>query len=209
MQPILSIPNSQTTIWMNKKTVGITIGVIVLIFGLLLITGQRSFVSLDENVNNKWGEMQNAYQRRADLIPSLVNVVKGSTDFERNTLVALTEARAKAAQVNVSNPEFSSYQQQEQAQAAVTTNMNRVIAVVENYPDLKSTNQFRTLQTQLEGTERRIKFARKDFNESVMEYNKKARSFPWNLVAKVLGYQAKDGFKADAGTQNVPEVQFK
>lgn len=194
---------------MNKKTLGITIAVLAVVIGLLFISGQRSFVGLEEKVNNKWAETQNAYQRRADLIPSLVNVVKGSTDFEKNTLVELTEARAKAAQVNVTNADFGNYQQQEQAQAAVTNNMNKVIAVIEKYPDLKATNQFRTLQTQLEGTERRIKFARKDFNEAVMDYNRKVRSFPWNLVAKVLGYKAKDGFKADAGTQNAPEVQFK
>lgn len=195
---------------MNKKRAGITIGAIVVIFGILLISGQRSFVTLEEAVNNKWSGVQNAYQRRSDLIPNLVSVVKGGTDFERNTLVDLTEARAKAAQVNVSSEvDFNSYQQQEQAQAAVTTNMNKVIAVVENYPDLKATNQFRTLQAQLEGTERRVKFARKDFNETIMAYNKKVRSFPWNLVGKVLGYKPKDGFKADAGTQNAPEVQFK
>jgi LemA protein len=194
---------------MNKKSIGIIIGAIAAIFGILLITGQRSFVTLEEDVNNKWSGVQNAYQRRSDLIPNLVNVVKGGTDYEKNTLIQLTEARAKAASVNVSNIDFDSYQQQEQAQAAVTNNMNRVIAVVENYPDLKGTNQFRTLQAQLEGTERRIKLARKDFNEAIMKYNKKVRSFPWNVVGNIIGYKAKDGFKADAGAENAPEVQFK
>lgn len=195
---------------MNKKTLAITIAALVVVFGILLISGQRSFVTLEEAVNNKWSGVQNAYQRRSDLIPSLVNVVKGGTDFEKNTLVELTEARAKASQVNVSSEvDYSSYQQQEQAQAAVTTSMNKVIAVVENYPDLKGANQFRTLQAQLEGTERRVKFARKDFNETIMAYNKKVRSFPWNLVGSVLGYKPKEGFKADAGAQSAPEVQFK
>ena len=193
---------------MNKKKIGLAALAFAALVAILFIVGQRSFVTLDEKVSNKWNEMQNAYQRRADLIPSLVNVVKGSTDYERNTLVALTEARVKAGQLQLSKPDYSSFQQQEQAQGAVTNNMNKVIAVVEKYPDLKSTNQFRTLQTQLEGTERRIKFARKDFNQAIMEYNTRARSFPWNIVGSLLGYPVKQGFNADSGAGAAPEVTF-
>ena len=193
---------------MNTKKIGLIALVAGAIIALLFYFGYNSFVKLDEEVNNKWAEIQNSYQRRTDLIPSLVNVVKGSTEYEKNVLKELTEARSKAGQVNTSVISHDAYQQQETAQGNITANLNKVIAVVENYPDLQSTNQFKTLQSQLEGTERRIKFARKDFNTAVMEYNKKVRSFPWNMVGGVLGFKIKDGFTADAGTQNAPEVKF-
>jgi len=193
---------------MNKKKIGIAIAAIVVIIVIVIGTGYNSFVKLDENVKARWGEVQNTYQRRSDLIPSLIGIVKGSTEFERNTLKEIVEARAKAGQLAVAEPTFEGYQQQENAQGAVTNNLNKVIAVVEKYPDLQSNNQFKSLQVQLEGTERRIKFARKDFNEAVMDYNKKARSFPWNMVGGLLGFKAKSGFSADAGSQNVPEVKF-
>ena len=193
---------------MNKKTIGrIAIAVVALLL-LFFVIGYNAFVKLDEKVKVQWSEIQNAYQRRADLIPSIVNVVKGSTEYERTTLQQLTEARARAASTNVSAASYNAYQQQEAAQANVTNNLNRVIAVVEKYPDLQSTKQFKTLQAQLEGTERRIKFARKDFNEAVYSYNIRRRAFPWNIVGSVFGFQQKEGFTADQGTQNAPEVQF-
>ena len=194
---------------MNKKKIGV---IAVAALALLLLVGgigYNAFVKLDEEVKVKWSEIQNAYQRRADLIPSVVNVVKGSTEYERTTLQQLTEARAKAAATNTGTVNYDTYQQQEAAQAVVTNNLNRVIAVVEKYPDLQSTNQFKTLQAQLEGTERRIKFARKDFNEAVYTYNVKRRTFPWNIVGSVLGFKQKEGFTAAQGTQNAPEVKFQ
>jgi len=194
---------------MKQNKTGLIAIIVVAIIALVFYFNYNAFVKLDENVKVKWNEIQNTYQRRTDLIPSLVNVVKGSTDFERTTLKQLAEARAKASQVNTSNVNYETYQQQEAAQGNVTTNMNKIIAVVENYPDLQSTNQFKTLQAQLEGTERRIKFARKDFNEAVASYNKKVRSFPGNLVSGVLGFKVKDGFKSDAGAEAAPEVKFK
>ena len=193
---------------MNKKKIGLIALVAGAIIALVFYFGYNSFVKLDENVKVKWAEIQNAYQRRTDLIPSLVNVVKGSTDYEKTTLQQVTEARAKTGQVNTTTISHDAYQQQEAAQGNLTNNLNRVIVVVENYPELKSTNQFKTLQAQLEGTERRIKFARKDFNVAIMDYNGKARSFPWNMIGSVLGFKPKDGFTADAGTQNAPGVKF-
>ena len=193
---------------MNKKTLGriavAVVALLLLVFGI----GYNAFVKLDEKVKVQWSEIQNAYQRRADLIPSVVNVVKGSTEYERTTLQQLTEARAGAASTNTGAVSYDAYQQQEAAQANVTNNLNRVIAVVEKYPDLQSTNQFKTLQAQLEGTERRIKFARKDFNEAVYAYNVKRRAFPWNFVGSVFGFQQKEGFSADQSNQNAPEVKF-
>jgi len=193
---------------MNKKTIGIGIAALVIIIVIVIGVGYNSFVKLDENVKNKWSEVQSNYQRRQDLVPSLVGIVKGGTDYERKTLVDVTEARAKAGQVNVAEPTFEGYQQKEKVEGNLTTNLNKVIAVVEKYPDLQSNNQFKTLQVQLEGTERRIKFARKDFNEAVMGYNNKARSFPWNIVGGLLGFKPKAGFSADGGAQNAPEVIF-
>jgi LemA protein len=193
---------------MNKKKIGFIAVAVLALLLLVFGTGYNAFVKLDTNVNFQWSEIQNAYQRRADLIPSLVNVVKGSTEYERTTLQQLTEARARAAATNVNTVSYNTYQQQEAAQANVTNNLNKVIAVVEKYPELQSTNQFKTLQAQLEGTERRIKFARKDFNEAVYAYNVKRRTFPWNMVGSVFGFKQKEGFTAAAGTQNAPEVRF-
>ncbi len=193
---------------MNTKKIGLIALVLGAIIALTFYFGYNFFVKLDEEVKVKWAEIQNAYQRRNDLIPSLVNVVKGSTDYEKETLNKLIEARSKAGQVSVTGIDYNGYQQQEAAQANLTNNLNKVIAVVENYPNLQSTKEFTTLQTQLEGTERRIKFARKDFNEAIRAYNTKARVFPWNMVGSILGFKPKDGFKADAGTQDAPEVKF-
>jgi LemA protein len=193
---------------MNRKRIGVIAAAIVVIILLFFGIGYNSFVNLDSKVNFTWSEIQNAYQRRADLIPNIVKVVKGSTEYERTTLQQLTEARAKAASTNTATVNYNTYQQQETAQADVTNNLNRVIAVVEKYPELQSTNQFKTLQAQLEGTERRIKFARKDFNDAVYSYNVKRRTFPWNIVGSVLGFKQKEGFTAAQGTQNAPEVKF-
>ena len=193
---------------MNQKKIGLIALILGAIIALTFYFGYNSFVKLDEEVKVKWAEIQNTYQRRNDLIPSLVAVVKGSTDFEKTTLQQIAEARSKVGQVSVTGIDYNGFEQQEAAQANLTNNLNRVIAVVENYPDLQSTKEFATLQTQLEGTERRIKFARKDFNEAIRAYNSKARSFPWNMVGIVLGFKPKDGFKADAGAENVPEVKF-
>ncbi len=193
---------------MNTKKIGLIALVLGAIIALTFYFGYNAFVKLDEEVKVKWAEVQSSYQRRTDLIPSLVNVVKGSTDYEKETLRQVTEARSKAGQLSVTGIDYDGYQQQEAVQANLTNNLNRVIAVVEKYPELQSTNQFKTLQAQLEGTERRIKFARKDFNEAIRVYNSKARSFPWNIVGSVLGFKPKDGFKADAGAETVQEVKF-
>lgn len=194
---------------MNKKKIGVISIAILALLILLFGVGYNAFVKLDEKVKVQWSEIQNAYQRRADLIPSVVNVVKGSTEYERTTLQQLTEARTRAASASAGTVSYNAYRQQETAQADVTNNLNRVIAVVEKYPDLQSTNQFKTLQAQLEGTERRIKFARKDFNEAIFAYNKKRRALPWNMVGSLFGFKVKEGFTADPGTQNAPEVKFQ
>ncbi len=189
-------------------------GIILLLIFVVLVSylgiTYNGLVKSDESVKKTWSDIQSAYQRRIDLIPSLVSVVKGSSDFEQQTLVNLMEARAKAQQttLNAGVVSAESYKAQENAQAEVVQNFNKVIARAEKYPDLKSTKSYLYLQTQLEGTERRIKVSRNDFNSSVAVYNKKVRQFPSSLVAKIFGFKEREGFTSDAGSENPPEVKF-
>lgn len=195
------------------NTSGKKIGLIALIiFALLAIfffTSYNSLVGKQENVTKTWNNVQSDYQRRLDLIPNLVGAVKASSDYEKETLTKLIETRAKAAQVNVTgSPTYDAYKKSEEANAAVVASANQVIAVIEKYPDLKSTNSFVRLQDQLIGTERRIKFSRKDFNEAVMSYNTTVRKFPVNIAASLFGFKAKEGFEADMGADKAPEINF-
>ncbi|WP_370450910.1 LemA family protein [Olivibacter sp. XZL3] len=188
------------------------------IFGLvgLLATlslsscGYNSMVKLDENVQSKWAEVENAYQRRADLIPNLVNTVKGAANFEQQTLTNVVEARAKATSINIdpSNLTPEAIKQFEDAQGALTGSLSRLMAVAENYPELKATENFQGLQAQLEGTENRIAVARRGFNEATQQYNSTIRSFPNNLMAGIFGFKAKGYFTAQAGADKAPEVKF-
>lgn len=194
----------------KKKYTGAIIGAIVLLLLIWLISSYNGLVKKDEKVMLQWNEVQNAYQRRMDLIPNLVNVVKGATDFEQGALVAVTEARAKAGSIQVSatTPEAQAYLEQAAAQDALAAAANRLIIAVEKYPELKGAEAFLGLQTQLERTELRIKIARKDFNESIATYNQSVRSFPTKLIAGLLGFSAKEGFKADAGADKATEIKF-
>lgn len=187
----------------------IVISILVILSIYIGVTYNR-LVKQDENVKLNWGNLQNSYQRRLDLTPNLVSVVKASSEYEKQTLVQLTEARSKAAQIATTANSVSpaNYNAQEQAQGEVVNSINRVIAVIEKYPDLKTTKSFVYLQSQLEGTERRIKTSRNDFNLSVAEYNKMVRSFPSNIAASIFGFASKEGFKSDAGSENAPEVKF-
>lgn len=183
---------------------------IVLVIGIFLFTTYNSLVKKEESVKRDWGNLNTTYQRRTDLIPSLVAVVKGASEYEKNVLTQVTEARAKATNLSFSGTgNFQDYQQQEQAQANLATSVNRAIVVMENYPTIKGTKNFSLLQSQLEGTERRIKVARKDFNASVAEYNNSVRQFPGNIAAGMFGFKPRDGFQADAGADNAPEINFK
>jgi LemA protein len=176
---------------------------------IFFYTTYNSLVGKQENVTKTWNNVQSDYQRRLDLIPNLVNTVKASSDYEKETLTKLIEARAKAAQVNVTgSPTYDNYKKTEEANGEVAASANRVIAVIEKYPDIKTANSFVRLQDQLVGTERRIKFSRKDFNEAVMGYNTAVRSFPGNITAKLFGFTIKEGFTADMGTDKAPEINF-
>lgn len=189
---------------------GYIIGAIVIIVGIFFIINYNGLVKKEEQVKLQWNEVQNVYQRRSDFIPNIVNIVKGQTDFERTTLVQVTEARAKASAVTVSanNLTAESYNLQNAAQDGLAAATNRLLITVEKYPDLKGAAAFKGLQTQLEGTERRIKVARKDFNVAIQDYNSSVRSFPTKIVAGLFGFKAKDGFQSDAGANKAVEIKF-
>ncbi len=172
--------------------------------------GYNTMVQLDENVKAKWGQVENAYQRRADLIPNLVNTVKGAANFEQETLTQVVEARAKATSVNVDADNLTpeNIAQFQQAQGALSQSLGRLLATVEAYPDIKSNQNFLQLQAQLEGTENRISVERRAFIEATQAYNSEIRQFPNNLMAGMFGFKPKGTFTAEAGADQAPEVQF-
>ncbi|THH37940.1 LemA family protein [Neolewinella litorea] len=190
-----------------------TLALIVGILGILLIGGCTSyngFVNAEEDVERVWSDVETQYQRRSDLIPNLVNTVKGAAEFERGTLEAVTEARAKATSINIDadnlTPEM--LEQFQAAQAQISSGLGRLLATAEAYPQLQSNQQFQALQDELAGTENRIAVARSRFNEEATEYNKQIRRFPGALFASVFGFDEKPQFQAEAGAQNAPTVEF-
>lgn len=174
--------------------------------------GYNKLQGLDEDVKGAWAEVQNQYQRRADLVPSLVNTVKGAAKFEQDTLQQVIQARSAATSVKLdanalNNPE--TFRKFEQAQSQLSSALSRLLVVVERYPDLKANQNFQNLQAQLEGTENRIAVARKRYIERVATYNTAVRSFPQNLTAKyLLGLEVRPTFSADEAAQKPPEVKF-
>ena len=193
---------------MNKRLSGIIIGAIVVIATIWLITTYNELVKKQEKVSLQWNEVQNAYQRRLDLIPNLVNVVKGGADFEQTTLQKIAAARAKAQSLSVTNVTAENVSNVTAAQNELAQEAMRLVEIIEKYPDLKGAKAFLDLQAQLEGTERRIKFARKDFNEAIQDYNSRVKTFPTKLVAGILGFSVKEGFVADAGAEKAVEIKF-
>mgnify|MGYP003525555001 FL=1 len=194
----------------KNRTGGFIIGGIILVIGIFLITTYNGLVKKDEKVKLQANEVQNAYQRRLDLIPNIVNVVKGVSEFEQTTLEKITEARSKAASVNINTAAVSAdeFNKQAAAQDELAAVTNNLIIRIEKYPTLKGTAAYSGLQTQLEGTERRIKVARKDFNEAINSYNSTVRSFPAKLVAGMFGFTEKKGFQSDAGADKSIEIKF-
>lgn len=194
----------------NRKA-GYIVGAILVLIGIYMIVAYNSLVKKEVNVQTKWAEVQATYQRRLDLIPSLVSTVKGVSGFEEETLVKITEARSKAGNIGLTTTEATAdnIRQQQQAQDSLAIATNRMIVRIEDYPALKGTAAYSGLQTQLEGTERRIKIARNDFNAAVNGYNQSVRSFPGNLVAGLFGFKAKEGFQAAAGADKAVEIKFR
>ena len=196
---------------MNTKSLTL----IIILAAVLLIGGcgcssYNSLVQQDETVKNTWNNVQSDYQRRADLIPNLVNTVKGEANFEQTTLTNVIEARAKAisTKIDPSNLTPEKMQEFQQNQGQLSQALGRLLVVSEQYPTLRANDAFRGLQSQLEGTENRIKVARNDFNSAVATYNVKVRTFPTNIFAGVLGFKPKAGFTAEVGSEKAPEVKF-
>jgi LemA protein len=193
------------------KNIGliIVLGVLVIV-GFMGCNGYNSLVKQDENVKKAWGNVQTEYQNRNDLVNNLVNTVKGAANFEQKTLTDVIEARAKATSVNVNAENLTPEKLAEfqQAQGQLSGALSRLLVTVEQYPQLKATENFTKLQGQLEGIENGIKNSRKIFNDAVNDYNTKVRSFPMNILGGMFGFKAKDGFKADPGAEKAPEVKF-
>jgi LemA protein len=192
----------------QKRYLGYIVGVAIVLLGLYVIVAYNSLVKKEEEMQRTWNEVQSTYQRRLDLIPNLVNVVKGMSTFEQTTLTKIAEARSKAMAVTGGEISAENYKNQSHLQDTLAAASNRLIAVIEKYPVLKGTDAYRGLQTQLEGTERRIAVARKDFNTAVADYNMTIRKAENNIVANLFGFKEKQGFQADAGAEKSIEIKF-
>jgi len=184
--------------------------VVLAILALLSLWGSYNrLVQLDEAVKSAWAQVENVYQRRADLIPNLVETVKGARDFEKETLTAVVEARAKVGQLQFGGvPTPQQFAEFQKAQDQLSSALSRLLVVVERYPELRATEAFRDLQVQLEGTENRIAVERKRFNEAAQAYNTYRRRFPQLLVANFLGFAERPYFQAAPGTEQPPQVKF-
>lgn len=196
---------------MNRKWLvpGI-IGAVILILILIVVGGYNSLVSQREDVRKSLANVQTQYQRRADLVPNLVNTVKGAANFQKETLTDVVNARAKATSITIdpSKATPQQLQQYEQSQGDLSQALGRLLAVSENYPQLTATQNFQDLQTQLEGTENRIAVARKDYNDIAAGYNAKVQHFPTNITAGIFGFDTFPYFQADQGAQTAPKVNF-
>ncbi|SFE63917.1 LemA family protein [Thermophagus xiamenensis] len=182
----------------------------VITFPLLTSCGYNRMVELEESIDAQWSQVENVYQRRADLIPNLVNTVKGYASHEQETLQAVIEARSKATSINLSAGELNeqTLKNFQQAQEGLSSAISRLMVVVERYPDLKANQNFLDLQAQLEGTENRIAVERRKFNEATRAYNTYIRKFPKNIIAGIFNFEPRPYFEADEGASKAPEVQF-
>ena len=197
---------------------GCLISIIIVAFLALVILSivlwgtkvYNGMVTMQESVTSQWGNVETSYQRRSDLIPNFVNTVKGAANFEQTTLTQVIEARSKATSVTIdpANMTAENMQQFQQAQGQVTSALSRLMVVVEQYPELRATQNFRDLQVELEGTENRISVERRKFNEVALSYNTYIKRFPQNFLAGMFGFQPKPYFEAVEGAEKAPEVQF-
>ena len=195
---------------MKKNKGWIIAGVVILALVLWGVSGYNSLVGMDEEVNGKWANVETQYQRRSDLLPNLVSTVKGYAAHEKSTLEAVMAARSQATQVkigpsNCTPQQLAAYQK---AQGDVTTALGKLLAISENYPQLKANENFLELQSQLEGTENRINVARKDFNDAAKKFNMSIRRFPKSIIASMCGFEKRSYFEAEAGADKAPKVEF-
>lgn len=193
---------------MKKST--IIVLVIIAVVAIWGITGYNGLVNAEETVSNAWSNVESQYQRRADLIPNLVNTVKGYAEHEAQTLQAVTDARVRATQMNVNVEDLTPEKllEYQKVQGELGTALGRLLAITEAYPELKANENFLELQAQLEGTENRIAVARQNFNETVKEYNTSIRKFPRNLLAGMFGFEKRPYFEAQEGAAVAPQVNF-
>src|SRR3989344_7009796 len=194
-----------------KKNMGLWIGIgVVVILALFLIGSYNGLVGVDTSVEQKWGNVQSAYQRRADLIPNLVDTVKGARDFEQSTLTEITKLRGEAVSASQKAQDATTTGQLQETGGEINSILSRLLVIVENYPDLKSNANFLALQDELAGTENRIKFERDNYNTAVRNYKIAVRSFPANIIAGMFGFSADkyDTFASDPGAENPPDVNF-
>ena len=192
----------------GKLLIGLVVVGLLFFFGISVNNG---LVEREENVESAWAQVENQYQRRADLIPNLVNTVKGAADFEQETLNSVIEARSQATSINVSADDLNDpakLQQFQQAQAQLSGALSRLLVTVERYPELQANANFRDLQAQLEGTENRISTERMRFNQAAQSYNTAIRKFPTSLIASIGGFDRKAYFEADEGADEAPTVDF-
>ena len=194
---------------MKKVTIIILVAVVAII-AFWAISGYNSLVSMDENVSNQWANVETQYQRRADLIPNLVNTVKGYAAHEKETLEGVIAARSQATQIKVDPTDLTPEKlaEYQKAQGQLATALGKLLAITENYPDLKASQNFLELQAQLEGTENRINVARKNFNDAAKAYNTAIRRFPKNILAGMFGFDKRAYFEAAEGAEQAPQVQF-
>ena len=184
--------------------------IVLVIIALFSVSSYNSLVSSEENVENAWSNVENQYQRRSDLIPNLVNTVKGYADHEKETLEAVISARAKATQTTIdpSNLTAESMKEYQKVQGEIGNAIGRLLVSVERYPDLKANENFQALQAQLEGTENRISVERRKFNDIAKKFNTSIRRFPRNIIANLFGFEKRPYFEAQEGTEKAPEVKF-
>lgn len=193
---------------MKKSTIGLI--VVIGAIAIWLISSYNGMVKMDEEVSSAWSNVENQYQRRADLIPNLVNVVKGYASHEKETFEAVVSARSKATQVTVDPENLTpeKLQEYQKAQGELGATLGRLLAVTESYPELKANENFKELQAQLEGTENRISVERRNFNEIARKYNSSIRSFPRSIIAGMFGFETRPYFEAEEGANKAPEVKF-
>lgn len=193
---------------MKNWKIPVIVGGVLLLIAMILGGTYNGLVASRENVNTAWSKVESQYQRRSDLIPNLVSTVKGAANFEQETLTKVIDARAKATQIKVDANNPDDIAKFQAAQKEVSSSLSRLLAVAENYPQLKATDNFKDLQSQLEGTENRITVARNDFNNEAKSYNTKVKSFPTNLLAGMFGFKERPYFEAEAGSEKAPTVDF-
>ena len=193
---------------MKKSTIGLI--VVIGAIAIWLISSYNGMVKMDEEVSSAWSNVENQYQRRADLIPNLVNVVKGYASHEKETFEAVVSARSKATQVTVDPENLTpeKLQEYQKAQGEVGATLGRLLAITESYPELKANENFKELQAQLEGTENRISVERRNFNEIARTYNSAIRTFPRSIIAGMFGFEKRPYFEAEESANKAPEVKF-